>query len=315
MEMTVFVSYARKDQEPTNWLDRLRYYLAPFRRLKSIKLWDDSMIMPGADWRGEISRALENASAAVLLVGPAFLASPFIQDYELPVLLAKARDRGLRVFPLVIVYCPYMELELAPFQSFNDPDKPLESLLYHEQNSILNKLGIAISKLSGQMASKGTDPAKLCLALRQIYQACEANRITFLDQNRRTGDLINKMKGRLGITEHFEFEPFFLRYYDKMNNVEKNEFNNIRSITQGTIFEHNSIMLHNLLDNPELFERISNLARLQQHLNFWLRKFDEVFRQNNRMCVCYATEVDSVPWPTGIQEAISEWLTTNCTNK
>jgi len=315
MEMTVFVSYARKDQEHTDWLERLRYYLAPFRRLKSIKLWDDSMIMAGADWRSEISCALENANVTVLLVGPAFLASPFVQDYELPALLAKARDRGLRVFPLVIVACPYMQLELAPFQSFNNPDKPLESLPYHEQNSILNKLGIAISELSGQMVSSGIDTSKLCLTLRQIYQSCETNRIDFLEQNRKTGDLIDKIQARLGITEHLEFEPFFLRYYDKMNDIERNEFNEIRFITEGPILEQNKTILQSLLDNPALFEKLPDLARLQQHLNFWLRKFDEVFKQNRMMCVCYATEADSVPFPTGIQERISEWVTTNCTDE
>jgi hypothetical protein len=60
--------------------------------------WDDTHIQPGDDWKEEIRTALDRAQAAVLLISADFFASDFIDETELPPLLAAAEAKGVRIW-------------------------------------------------------------------------------------------------------------------------------------------------------------------------------------------------------------------------
>jgi hypothetical protein len=84
---SLFLSYAHRDMEQIDWLSRLTLYLAPVRSNQPVEIWDDRRIRPGDEWLREIEKALNRATAAILLVGPGFLASEFITRHEVPSLL------------------------------------------------------------------------------------------------------------------------------------------------------------------------------------------------------------------------------------
>ena len=75
----VFISYARVDRA---WVDRLQQMMKPLLRAggQTVRLWDDSQIPPGAQWRAAIETALAGAKVALLLVSDAFLASEFVMN-------------------------------------------------------------------------------------------------------------------------------------------------------------------------------------------------------------------------------------------
>lgn len=81
--------------------------------------------------------ALANASAAVVLVSPDFLASDFIQEIELPALLLSAQERGTRILPVIVAPCRYDLSPLAAFQAKNSPDSPLSTLSKPKAESLL----------------------------------------------------------------------------------------------------------------------------------------------------------------------------------
>jgi hypothetical protein len=125
MRDQVFVSYSHKD---STWLDRLKINLKPSIRAGRLTVWDDQQIAPSAIWRQEIEKALASAKVAVLMVSPDFLASDFIADHELPVLLEAARKDGVKILWVAIRYSNYRDTEIERYQAINDPQKPLDSL-------------------------------------------------------------------------------------------------------------------------------------------------------------------------------------------
>lgn len=143
----VFVSYSHQDAE---WLKRLQIHLKPMIRQGTLDLWDDSKIKPGAAWRDEIDAALSRASAAVLLVSADFLASDFVADRELPLLLDRAASGGVRIMPVIVGSCLFQHhAELSKYQAINSPDLPLTKMQRHEAEETLSKLAQAIAEFIG----------------------------------------------------------------------------------------------------------------------------------------------------------------------
>jgi TIR domain len=120
----VFISYSHTDAA---WLERLRVHLKPLK--KTIDLWDDGRIAPGAVWLEEIRAALDAARVAVLLVSADFLASDFITTEELPALLKSAREGGTEILIVVLSPSQFSAFEaLSRYQTVNDPKQPLIGL-------------------------------------------------------------------------------------------------------------------------------------------------------------------------------------------
>ena len=102
----VFISYAHADNESPNrkerWLDRFIEFLKPLVRQEDFTLCSDQDIKIGQDWHQHVQAHLSGAKAVVLLISPAFLASDYIANSELPVILKNAADQGVRIFPILI---------------------------------------------------------------------------------------------------------------------------------------------------------------------------------------------------------------------
>ena len=130
---TVFVSYSHRDKR---WLDRLRVHVKPLEREAFFAVWDDTRISAGQNWRPEIQKAIEAASAAVLLVSTHFLGSDFITETELPLLL-EAKGRGLTILPLILSPCRYEQTKsLGELQALNSPSRTLMDMTEPEQERI-----------------------------------------------------------------------------------------------------------------------------------------------------------------------------------
>lgn len=142
----IFISYSHKDKE---WLDRIQICLKMLK-LEGIEIdvWDDTQIKAGDKWRDEITKALEEAKIAILLISMDYLASDFIVENELPPLLEAAEKDGARIIPLLIRPSRFTRnKELSQFQAFNDPNKPLSMLSEAEQDEVRVRLANEIERL------------------------------------------------------------------------------------------------------------------------------------------------------------------------
>lgn len=79
-----FVSYAHRNSLlAQDFIARLGDVLAPARRFEYSR-WEDSNLIVGDGWENQILEAIEKCDLGLLLISPAFLASPFITKSELP---------------------------------------------------------------------------------------------------------------------------------------------------------------------------------------------------------------------------------------
>lgn len=163
---TVFVSYAHKDNEDPDpskrWLDRLLEHLQPLVLQNQIIAWSDTNIETGEHWQEAIDRRLQNAKVAVLLISSSFMASKFIRNSELPVLLMNAQKSGVTILPIILRRSLFAttkfkypdpahgpeEMALSVFQSANPPDKPLNAMKEHEQDEVLVSIAERIMRLA-----------------------------------------------------------------------------------------------------------------------------------------------------------------------
>src|SRR4029453_15125149 len=120
-----------------SWLKGRQDIGQPLLGKNSIAFWSDTGIEPGSKWKDEIERALATAKVAVLLVSPGFLASDFIARHELPPLLDKATQQGVRILWVYVSACLYNETEIAAYQAAHDIAQPLDKLRTARRNEVL----------------------------------------------------------------------------------------------------------------------------------------------------------------------------------
>lgn len=118
----IFISYNHQDYD---CLKRLLICLKPIERELLIDVWVDTKLQGGQSWRAEIENALKAAKAAILLISASFWASDFIVRYELPILLTHARERGMRIIPVILSPSDFEHTAMYEFQSINPPNQPL----------------------------------------------------------------------------------------------------------------------------------------------------------------------------------------------
>lgn len=127
--LRLFISYSHKDAKLK---DELLEHLEVVRRFEGVDVWTDDLIEPGADWREEIEKGLQQADVALLLVSPSFLASKFIQDSEVPDLLARQAAQGLLVIPVIMRDCAWQEMPVI--ERFYPLPKDGEPITRHKGN-------------------------------------------------------------------------------------------------------------------------------------------------------------------------------------
>lgn len=135
---SIFISYSHKD---TEWLEEVKVHIKPLERFYGIEEWDDQKLRTSDKWRDKISEALNNATIAVLLFSPYFMASDFIVNNELQPLLENAEKKGVKIMPVMVSPCETIEESgLSDYQAPNGPDRTLVEMNEGEVHRTLSKL-------------------------------------------------------------------------------------------------------------------------------------------------------------------------------
>lgn len=135
---SIFISYSHKDAK---WLELVKTHMKPLERYYGIDEWNDQKLRTSDIWKEEISKALNDATIAVLLFSANFMASDFIINNELQPLLKNASNGGVRIMPVMVSPCAtFEESGLSDYQATNGPDKTLIEMNEGEVHRTLKKL-------------------------------------------------------------------------------------------------------------------------------------------------------------------------------
>jgi hypothetical protein len=180
--------------------------------------------------------------------------------------------------------------------------------------SILRQWGAAVEDLPSDEestpapppAAPPARPAAPTALVRELLSELEVAGAAFQAQLRLREPLVRTIARRLGITPALEFEEFFLRYYADMSAEERYTHQRIRAQT-ATIHESNQ-RAREIARQLDLDEALPALRQLRQHLAIWLNKYDALFQQSPHICVLYVGVEEGVPFPSGIERQLRDYL-------
>ena len=114
-QVSVFVSYAHRNKKlAVEFLDQLEELLLPSKDYQ-FDLWFDNYIDVGEKWREQILDSLDKADTGLLLVSPAFLASQFISESELPAFIG---DNAKPMLPVMLSKVDFDKHDLKGLQEY-----------------------------------------------------------------------------------------------------------------------------------------------------------------------------------------------------
>lgn len=120
----VFISYSHKDEA---WKDLLRPQLDVLVQAGRISIWDDRQIGLGEVWYDEIREAIDRAAVAVCLISENFLSSKFCTEEEAPYLLARRKQDGMIIVPVLLQPCAWKaHTWLSALQMFPGDGKAID---------------------------------------------------------------------------------------------------------------------------------------------------------------------------------------------
>ena len=141
----IFISYSRCDRK---WLEFVQSHLQVAVANGHFETWDDGRIAGGADWRKEIDDALSECAVFVLLVSRHSLVSDFILKTEVQAALEAHRQRGTRIYPIIVEACDFQAVPWLAAIGIRPRDaRPLESFPPHQRNEVMASIAAEIRSL------------------------------------------------------------------------------------------------------------------------------------------------------------------------
>ena len=115
--LKVFITYSHNDRQQNT---ELKTRLAVMESEGKVRLWDDNEILPGDEWYKDISTNLAASDILLYLVSAYSLASENCNKE-----LAEALSSEIRVIPIILESCDWLNHQLSDFQSLPDKGQPI----------------------------------------------------------------------------------------------------------------------------------------------------------------------------------------------
>ncbi|MYB93333.1 tetratricopeptide repeat protein [Candidatus Poribacteria bacterium] len=147
--LKIFITYAHKDTEAK---DELIIHLAVLKREGLINLWHDNEILPGDKWHDAIFSNLADSDILLYLTSAYSLAS---ENCNKELAAALSADTKIRVIPIILDCCDWMNHQLSNFQVLPDKGKPItDSSVWKRESEGWQNVAAGIRKAIHKMQSQ-----------------------------------------------------------------------------------------------------------------------------------------------------------------
>ncbi len=136
MRDKIFISYSHQDKKHK---ERLETHLKSYNCDDSIAYWSDTDISPGSSWDKAITDSINQTAIAILLLSADFMASDYIREKELPLLLKANKEDGILIICVYLNYCNPND-KLTQFQYVNSPNKPVATIPKQNREQVWARL-------------------------------------------------------------------------------------------------------------------------------------------------------------------------------
>ena len=140
----LFITYSHKDVKAK---DQLITYLAVMKREGLINIWHDNEILPGDTWRDSIFSNLAESDILLYLVSANSLASENCNRE-----LAEALNTNVKVIPIILEHCDWLDHQLSDFQVLPDKGRPIN--LWEDESEGWQSTVVGIRKIIHQMQTE-----------------------------------------------------------------------------------------------------------------------------------------------------------------
>lgn len=120
--VTILLCYAHKDERMVN---QLKDHLSVLEHNGLIALWDYGNITPGAEWKQEMKKHLDEAQIILLLISSSFLASNYCYSVEMQRAIERHESKEARVIPVILRPVHWNEPPIDKLRALPDGDKPI----------------------------------------------------------------------------------------------------------------------------------------------------------------------------------------------
>lgn len=159
---SIFISYSHKDEK---YKDELLKMIKPLIYKRVFDIWHDRMIDAGDSWNEEIERELRSCYIAILLVSKDFLASRYIFDQELTILLQRRQYEDVLVIPIILEDCLWKETQLAQIQALPQDARPVKS--FKRRDVAWTQVAEHLSKLHQKSVKRRQEQDELAFQRRK----------------------------------------------------------------------------------------------------------------------------------------------------
>ncbi len=121
----IFISYSHAD---AYYFDQFEKHLRTKLDGFPIEHWSDRRLSPGDRWHEKIVSSIRSSRVAVCLISVDFLASRYIREVEIPLLLDMHLKCEFRILPVIIRASAFEDSELRHFNALNDPRHPIAAI-------------------------------------------------------------------------------------------------------------------------------------------------------------------------------------------